>query len=248
MDDFMNRRNFLITSGVGALGLATFASCNKNQPPTVPAQTESTTPTQPKEALAMTISLPALPYAFSALEPHLSAENLELHHSKHHNAYVTNLNKLIADGKADGQQSLEELIMAAPAGAVFNNAAQIWNHTFYWHCMTPTPGTQPSAELAAAIERDIASMATLREKFIDISVSQFGSGWGWLVAQDDRLALQQTGNADLPMKHGATALLTCDVWEHAYYPSYKNARAAYVEVFFDKLINWDFVSRNFAQR
>lgn len=138
--------------------------------------------------------------------------------------------------------------MAAPAGAVFNNAAQIWNHTFYWHCMTPTPGTQPSAELAAAIERDFGSMATLREKFIDISVSQFGSGWGWLVAQDDRLALQQTGNADLPMKHGATALLTCDVWEHAYYPSYKNARAAYVEVFFDKLINWDFVSRNFAQR
>ncbi|MCU0664239.1 MAG: superoxide dismutase [Myxococcota bacterium] len=194
----------------------------------------------------MTHTLPALPYDAAALEPHLSRENLELHHGKHHNAYVVNLNKFIEDGKANATQSLEELILASPDGPVFNNAAQVWNHTFYWRCMKPGGGGEPTGRLAEAMARDFGSFAKFKEEFAAAAVSQFGSGWAWLVAKDGKLAVTKTSNADLPMKHGQVALLTCDVWEHAYYPSYKNLRPKYVEVFLASLVNWDFVAKNFG--
>jgi superoxide dismutase, Fe-Mn family len=194
----------------------------------------------------MAITLPPLPYDVAALEPHLTKENLELHYGKHHNAYVVNLNKLIEEGKVDGAKSLEEIIQASPAGPAFNNAAQIWNHTFYWSCMKPNGGGEPSGALAKAIIRDFGSYASFKEKFTSASVSQFGSGWGWLVLEKGKLAVTSTSNADLPMKHGQVALLTCDVWEHAYYPTYKNLRPKYVEIFLSNLVNWDFVAKNLA--
>lgn len=192
----------------------------------------------------MAITLPPLPYDMSALEPHLSRENLELHHGKHHNAYVVNLNKLIEEGKADKSKSLEEIILAAPEGPVFNNAAQVWNHTFYWQGMKPAGGGAPKGDIAAAINRDFGSFDKFKAEFAAASVSQFGSGWGWLVYADGKLAVTKTSNADLPMKHNQTALLTCDVWEHAYYPTHKNLRPQYVETFLDRLVNWDFVAKN----
>ncbi|MDJ0763587.1 MAG: superoxide dismutase [Myxococcota bacterium] len=194
----------------------------------------------------MSVTLPPLPYDASALEPHLSRENIELHHGKHHNAYVVNLNNLIAEGKVERDKPLEQIIMAAPEGPVFNNAAQIWNHTFYWRCMKPGGGGAPGGELAMAIDRDFGSFAKFKEAFVSASVSQFGSGWGWLVVKDGKLSITKTSNADLPMKHGATALLTCDVWEHAYYPTYKNLRQKYIEVFFDHLADWNFAAQNLA--
>ncbi len=194
----------------------------------------------------MAIKLPSLPYDVAALEPHLTKENLELHYGKHHNAYVVNLNKFIEEGKVDGTKSLEEIIQASPAGPAFNNAAQIWNHTFYWNSMKPSGGGEPSGALADAIVRDFGSFDSFKKEFTSVSVSQFGSGWGWLVLENGKLAVTSTGNADLPMKHGQTALLTCDVWEHAYYPSYKNLRPKYVEVFLSNLVNWDFVAQNLA--
>jgi Fe-Mn family superoxide dismutase len=195
----------------------------------------------------MPITLPPLPYDVGALEPYLTRENLELHHGKHHNAYVVNLNKLIEQGNADGSKSLEQIIMAAAPGGVFNNAAQIWNHTFYWNCMKPKGGGEPTGALAAAISRDFGSFAKFKAEFANASVSQFGSGWGWLILEQGKLKVVSTGNADLPMKHQQVALLTCDVWEHAYYPTYKNLRPKYVEVFLTNLVNWDFVAQNLAQ-
>ncbi len=194
----------------------------------------------------MAITLPSLPYDVAALEPHLSKENLELHHGKHHNAYVANLNKMIEEGKADGSMSLEEIILAAPEGPVFNNAAQVWNHTFYWRCMKPGGGGAPIGALADAIARDFGSFDKLKEEFAKAAASQFGSGWAWLVVKDGRLAVTKTSNADLPMKHGQTALLTCDVWEHAYYPTHRNLRPKYVEAFLANLVDWDFVAKNLA--
>jgi Fe-Mn family superoxide dismutase len=193
----------------------------------------------------MPFTLPPLPYAKDALAPHLSAENVELHHEKHHNAYVVNLNKLL-DGKPEAAKSLEEVILSSDGG-VFNNAAQIWNHTFYWHCMKPNGGGEPTGAVKAAIERDFGSFAKFKEEFTNACVTQFGSGWGWLVAEGGKLKVTKTGNADLPMKHGQTALLTCDVWEHAYYPSFKNLRPKYVETFLASLVNWDFVAENLAK-
>jgi Fe-Mn family superoxide dismutase len=195
----------------------------------------------------MAITLPPLPYDLAALEPHLTKENLELHHGKHHNAYVVNLNKLIEEGKADARGSLEEIILAAPEGPVFNNAAQVWNHTFYWNGMKPGGGGLPQGPLAQAIARDFGSFDKFKEGFTAAAVSQFGSGWAWLVVKDGKLAVTKTSNADLPMKHGQKALLTCDVWEHAYYPSFKNLRPKYVEVFLAHLVNWDFVAKNLSE-
>jgi Fe-Mn family superoxide dismutase len=237
----MDRRKFLLTSGACAVGLTTgISACGGSHPVGTEPQTNR------KKETKMTIALPALPYDLAALEPHLSRENLELHYGKHHNAYVVNLNKFIEEGKADGSQSLEKIILAASEGPVFNNAAQIWNHTFYWHCMKREGGGVPGGDLATAINRDFGSFGKFREEFINASVSQFGSGWGWLVVNGGKLSVTKTSNADLPMKHGQTALLTCDVWEHAYYPTYKNLRPKYVETFIDKLVNWDFVAKNLA--
>jgi Fe-Mn family superoxide dismutase len=191
----------------------------------------------------MAFSLPALPYDKTALAPHISAETLEFHHGKHHQAYVTNLNKLL-EGKPEASQSLEDIIRTSE-GPVFNNAAQIWNHTFYWHSLKPNGGGQPAGDLADAIKRDFGSFEKFSEAFTAAATTQFGSGWAWLVlGADKKLAVTKTPNADLPMKHGEKALLTIDVWEHAYYIDYRNARPKYIETFLGKLANWDFALEN----
>lgn len=190
----------------------------------------------------MPFSLPPLPYAKDALVPHLTAETLELHHGKHHNAYVTNLNKLL-EGKPEADKGLEEIILGSDGG-VFNNAAQIWNHTFYWNSMKPGGGGQPQGELLDAIVRDFGSFQNFRAEFVAAATTQFGSGWAWLVLDKGKLAVTKTGNADLPMKHGQKALLTIDVWEHAYYVDFRNLRPKYIETFLDSLVNWDFAAAN----
>jgi Fe-Mn family superoxide dismutase len=195
----------------------------------------------------MPFTLPDLPYAKDALAPHISAETLEYHHDKHHAAYVNNLNKLLA-GKPEAELSLEEVILRSDGG-VFNNAAQVWNHTFYWHCMKPNGGGQPTGELAEAITRDFGSFERFRELFADAAATQFGSGWAWLVVDGaGKLAISKTGNADLPLKHGQKALLTIDVWEHAYYIDFRNMRPKYISTFLDSLVNWDFVAGNLRGR
>jgi superoxide dismutase, Fe-Mn family len=191
----------------------------------------------------MTFSLPPLPYDKSALAPHISAETLEFHYGKHHQAYVTNLNKLL-EGKPEANKSLEEVILASEGG-VFNNAAQVWNHTFYWSSMKPHGGGQPTGDLADAIKRDFGSFENFSKQFAEAGATQFGSGWAWLVlGADKKLAVTKTPNADLPLKHGQKALLTMDVWEHAYYIDYRNARPKYIETFLASLANWDFALAN----
>jgi Fe-Mn family superoxide dismutase len=189
-------------------------------------------------------TLPELPYSKDALAPHLSAETLEFHHGKHHKAYVDNLNKLV-DGKPESNKSLDEVIMSSD-GKVFNNAAQIWNHTFYWNSMKPRGGGQPTGPIAEAINRDFGSFEAFATAFSEAAAGQFGSGWAWLVLDKGKLAVTGTPNADLPMKHGKTALLTIDVWEHAYYIDFRNARPKYIETFLAHLANWDFAQQNFS--
>jgi superoxide dismutase, Fe-Mn family len=190
----------------------------------------------------MPFTLPPLPYDKSALVPHLSAETLEFHHGKHHNAYVTNLNKLL-EGKPEANKSLEEIIMSSEGG-VFNNAAQIWNHTFFWNSMKPKGGGDPTGDIAAAINRDFGSLQKFKEEFTAAATTQFGSGWAWLVLDGGKLKVTKTGNADLPMKAKQKALLTIDVWEHAYYIDYRNLRPKWIETFLGSLVNWDFVNQN----
>lgn len=192
----------------------------------------------------MAFELPALPYAKDALAPHISEETLDFHHGKHHNTYVVNLNGLV-EGTDNADKSLEEIIMdsagdASKAG-LFNNAAQIWNHTFYWNCMTPNGGGKPEGKVLEMIEEAFGSYEKFREEFKTACLTQFGSGWGWLVLKDGKMAIQKTLGADLPMAHGSKALLTCDVWEHAYYIDFRNARPNYVDTFLDHLVNWEWV-------
>ncbi len=191
----------------------------------------------------MAFTLPPLPFDKAALQPYLSAETLEFHHGKHHQAYVTNLNKLIA-GTPLESQSLEDIILKSEGG-IFNNAAQVWNHTFYWHSIQPG-GAPLGGALLAAIERDFGSYAKFREEFTNAAITQFGSGWAWLVLDAGKLRVTKTGNADLPLRAGQKALLTIDVWEHAYYIDYRNLRPKYVDVYLDHLVNWDFAAQNFA--
>jgi len=197
----------------------------------------------------MAHQLPALPYSLDALEPHISARTLEFHHGKHHAAYVTNLNNLVA-GSELADHSLEDTILAVAGDAskagVFNNAAQVWNHTFYWQGMKPGGGGAPSGELAAKIDADFGSFDAFKEQFKAAGATQFGSGWAWLVLDNGTLKITKTGNADLPLAHGQKALLTMDVWEHAYYLDYQNRRPDYMTTFLDKLVNWDFVAANLA--
>jgi Fe-Mn family superoxide dismutase len=193
----------------------------------------------------MPITLPALPYAKEALAPHLSAETIDFHYGKHHQAYVTNLNRLI-DGKPEASKSLEEIIKATAEGAVFNNAAQIWNHTFYWNSMRPGGGGAPSGRLLDAVKRDFGSVEKMKEQFAEAAKTHFGSGWAWLVSDGGKLRISRTSNADMPLKHGQAALLTCDVWEHAYYIDYRNARPDYVTAYLDHLVNWEFASKNYV--
>ena len=186
-------------------------------------------------------TLPPLPYAKDALAPTISAETLEYHYGKHHQAYVDNLNKLVP-GTEFEKFSLEEIVRKAQPGAIFNNAAQVWNHSFYWNCLKPKGGGEPTGALAAAIVKGFGTFATFKQQFSQAAVTQFGSGWAWLVKKKDgTLAIIQTGNAGNPMTSGDTPLLTCDVWEHAYYIDYRNARPKYVESFWS-LVNWDFVA------
>lgn len=189
----------------------------------------------------MAFTLPELPYAQDALAPHISAETLQYHYGKHHQAYVTNLNKLTNDN-ADNK-SLEDIIHAA-SGGLFNNAAQVWNHTFYWHSLSPNGGGKPTGAVADAINQAFGSFADFKEKFSTAAATNFGSGWTWLVKNSDgSLEIFSTDDADTPMVHGKTALLTIDVWEHAYYVDYRNARPKYIEAFWN-LVNWDFVAKN----
>jgi len=192
----------------------------------------------------MAHELPKLPYAMDALEPHISKETLEYHYGKHHNTYVVNLNKMI-QGTEFENSSLEDIVRKS-SGGVFNNSAQIWNHSFYWNCLSPNGGGEPSGELADAINKSFGSFAAFREEFSTKTVTVFGAGWGRLVRKaDGSLAIEQTSNAGTPLTGDSTPLLTCDVWEHAYYVDYRNARPQYVEAFWS-LVNWDFVAANFA--
>ena len=190
----------------------------------------------------MPFELPALPYPRDALAPHISKETLDYHYGKHHNTYVTNLNNLIA-GTEHEDNSLEEIILTS-TGGLFNNAAQVWNHTFYWSCLSPEGGGEPAGVLADAINDAFGSFEAFREKFSTSAVKNFGSGWTWLVKnRDGVLEIVNTSNAANPMTDGLKPLLTCDVWEHAYYIDYRNARPVYLEAFW-KLVNWEFVSGN----
>jgi superoxide dismutase, Fe-Mn family len=187
--------------------------------------------------------LPELSYAKDALVPFISAETMEYHWGKHHKTYVDNLNKLIP-GTEYEKLSLEEIIKKAPAGGVFNNAAQIWNHTFYWNCLKPKAGGAPDGAVAAAINKNFGSFDEFKVKFTNSAVTLFGSGWAWLVKNPDgSLTIEQSPNAGNPLKDGKKPLLTCDVWEHAYYIDYRNARAKYVEAFWN-IVNWQFVTDN----
>ena len=190
----------------------------------------------------MAFELPPLPYAIDALAPHISQETLEYHYGKHHQTYVTNLNKLV-EGTDNENASLEDVILGADGG-LFNNAAQVWNHTFYWSSMSPAGGGEPTGELADKINSAFGSLDGFKEKFAEAGTTQFGSGWAWLIEGDSGLEITKTANADLPLKHGQKALLTMDVWEHAYYIDYRNARPNYIKTFLDSLINWDFAASN----
>jgi superoxide dismutase, Fe-Mn family len=199
----------------------------------------------------MAFELPALPYANNALEPHITANTLSFHHGKHHQAYVTNLNNLIAGSPLESQ-TLEEIIKNSAGkndqAAIFNNAAQIWNHTFYWHSMQQNGGGAPTGKLAELINESFGSFDELKVAFKQAATTQFGSGWAWLVESNGKLEIIKTGNADLPMVHGKRALLTCDVWEHAYYLDFQNRRPDYVDVFLNNLANWDFALANLEGR
>ena len=190
----------------------------------------------------MAFELPPLPYAQDALAPYISAETLEYHYGKHHATYVTNLNKL-TEGTDLADKSLEDVIKAADGG-VFNNAAQVWNHSFYWNCMAPGGGGEPTGEIADKINSAFGSYADFRTKFAEAATTQFGSGWAWLADDGSGLQIVKTANADTPVAHSLKAVLTIDVWEHAYYIDYRNARPKYIETFLDSLLNWDFVAAN----
>jgi len=194
----------------------------------------------------MAFELPPLPYPKDALEPHMSNRTLEFHYGKHHQAYVTTLNNLVKDTPL-AKQSLEEVIHATAKdeakATTFNNAAQVWNHNFFWNCMRPNGGGQPKGDVAHAIERSFGGFDKFKDEFKSACVTQFGSGWGWLVRDGGMLKVTKTPNAVNPLSQGQTALLTCDVWEHAYYLDYQNRRPDFVETFLDRLVNWDHVAR-----
>jgi superoxide dismutase, Fe-Mn family len=195
----------------------------------------------------MPFELPPLPYAKDALAPYISSNTLDFHYGKHHQTYVTTLNNLTRDTPL-ASKSLEEVIKNAAddpgRSSLFNNAAQVWNHTFFWNCMKPGGGGKPTGTAAAAIDQAFGSYEKFAEEFKNACVTQFGSGWGWLAAENGKLKVVKTSNADLPLVHGQQALLTCDVWEHAYYLDYQNRRADFVQAFLDHLVNWDFVAEN----
>ncbi|HOX05516.1 MAG TPA: superoxide dismutase [Planctomycetota bacterium] len=235
-----NRTRFAVVCAALFLGAGLFAACTADR-----SGTSAGEPSAPAPA-AGPFELPKLPWSGDALDPVISAETVNFHYGKHHKAYVDNLNKLVA-GKPEAGKSLDEIVAAAEPGPLFNNAAQVWNHSFYWQCLKPKGGGEPTGELAEAIKRDFGSFDKFREELSKAAVGQFGSGWAWLVLDGGKLKVTQTSNADLPMKHGQTALFTIDVWEHAYYVDYRNARAKYVDGVLKELANWDFAAANYAK-
>ena len=189
----------------------------------------------------MPITLPELPYSKSSLSPHISEETLEFHYGKHHKSYVDKLNGQIEESEFKNA-SLEEIVKNSKA-AIFNNAAQIWNHTFYWNSLSPKGGGSPDKNLNQVLEKSFGSVDQFKKEFTQAALSQFGSGWAWLIKESDSLKIIKTSNADTPLAHSQKALLTCDVWEHAYYIDYRNARNKYLDAFWN-LINWDFINKN----
>jgi len=200
--------------------------------------------------MAEPFALPPLPYADTALAPVISAQTISFHYGKHHKAYVDNLNKLVPGTDLEGR-TLEEIIVAtagkADRAGIFNNAAQVWNHTFYWNCLKPNGGGAPTGALAAKIDAAFGSFDNFKKEFANAALTQFGSGWAWLVADGDAVKIVKTGNAEVPFTKGQKPLLTIDVWEHAYYLDYQNRRADYANALIDKLINWDFAAANLAK-
>lgn len=191
--------------------------------------------------------LPNIPYESNALEPHISVNTVSVHHGKHHNAYVNNLNKLI-EGTEYASLSLEEIIKKTAGNnekaGIFNNAAQVYNHTFYWHSLKPGGGGAPTGAIAEKINAAFGSFDKFKEQLASAAATQFGSGWAWLVSDGDSLKIVKTGNADCPIAHGLSPILTIDVWEHAYYLDYQNRRPDYISMYLDKLVNWDFANSN----
>ena len=230
----LNRRRFLTTLLAGSAALA-FG--------------DLAVPRQARAAASGPFTLPPLPYPENALSPAISTNTVGFHYGKHHQGYVNNLNQLVA-GTPLADQSLEAVIKTttgkADQVAIFNNAAQVWNHTFYWNSMRPNGGGKPSGPLAELIEKSFGDYDKFKAEFAKTATSQFGSGWAWLVKDGDKLIVTKTGNADTPIAHGQQPLLTIDVWEHAYYLDYQNRRADYVAAVLDNLINWDFAARNLA--
>ena len=188
-----------------------------------------------------------LPYPLGALDPFVTEEQMDFHYNKHHAAYVKKLNPLV-EGTPQANIDLREMVIQAPAGGVFNNAAQAWNHTFFWNCMSPSGGGQPTGELLAAIERESGGFEAFKKEFSDKAATLFGSGWAWLAADGQgKLEIMPLSNADTPLRHGQEPILTLDVWEHAYYIDYRNERPRFIEGFWD-VINWDFAARCYAER
>ena len=230
----LNRRRFLtvLLAGSAALAFGDLA-----------------VPRQARAAASGPFTLPPLPYPENALSPAISANTVGFHYGKHHQGYVNNLNQLIA-GTPLADQSLEAVIKTTTGKpdqvAIFNNAAQVWNHTFYWNSMRPNGGGKPSGALAELIEKSFGDYDKFKAEFAKTATSQFGSGWAWLVKDGDKLIITKTGNADTPIAHGQQPLLTVDVWEHAYYLDYQNRRADYVAAVLDKLTNWEFAEKNLA--
>ncbi len=197
----------------------------------------------------MTISLPDLPFSKDALAPHISKQTLDFHHGKHHNAYVSNLNKLIEGTDLAGMELkdiIKKTVSDSSKTAVFNNAAQVWNHTFYWLSMKPPGGGPPTGDIAEKINSDLGGYDKFTELLKNAGLTQFGSGWAWLVLKNNTLEVMKTANADTPIAHGIKPLLTVDVWEHAYYLDYQNGRGSYLDIFINNLINWDFVNENLS--
>ncbi len=196
----------------------------------------------------MAFELPPLPFAKDALASRgMSEETLDYHYGKHHQAYVTNLNGLV-EGTENAEKSLEDIIKDAPTGeGLFNNAAQVWNHTFFWSCLSPTGGGAPSGDLSEQLSSAFGSVENFRNEFTEAAKTQFGSGWAWLAHDGSKLTVMKTPNADTPLNHDVKAIATLDVWEHAYYIDFRNARPGFIDNFFDQLINWEFIEQNLGE-
>ena len=196
----------------------------------------------------MAFELPPLPFAKDALASRgMSEETLDYHYGKHHQTYVTNLNGLV-EGTENAEKSLEDIIKDAPTGeGLFNNAAQVWNHTFFWSCLSPTGGGAPSGDLSEQLSSAFGSVDNFRNEFTEAAKTQFGSGWAWLAHDGSKLTVMKTPNADTPLNHDVKAIATLDVWEHAYYIDFRNARPGFIDNFFDQLINWEFIEQNLGE-